>query len=366
MIYLDSASMCKPLPCSLEAYRNAPFGNPSSEHAAGVAAREALEDARKRIARRLDCDPKSVYFVSTATEAAALVANSLRRGKLEGYIGDAYTHKAPDEPNAAYGYTIFPSQIEHHAVLENIGNFPIGSPIYKCYTQMLANNETGEMFDIPKTRNKNDLIFTDTTAAVGHIPILFKKLGCDYLIADGVKFGSVPGAAFVVAKEGVPLSPIIRGGGQERGMRGGTENVPAICAMAAALEWQTEHMAENTAHLNKLFSKMRDLLSEIPDHQWNTPLHLPHLPHILNISFKGVNGKALVLLLSKEGVMVSSGAACSNGLNEPSHVLMAMFNDEDRARSAIRISFSPENTEDEVEEAAQKIKDAVEFLRSVS
>ena len=149
-------------------------------------------------------------------------------------------------------------------------------------------------------------------------------------------------------------------------MRAGTENVPAICAMAAALEWQTEHMEENMLKIGAMRQIFVQSLSKIPDHKWNTPFEKPCVPHILNISFDGVDGPALSMLLSNQGVMVSTGAACSNGLNEPSHVLMAMYNDPVRARGAIRISLSHENTTDECVEACEKIKEAVAFLRSVT
>ena len=148
-------------------------------------------------------------------------------------------------------------------------------------------------------------------------------------------------------------------------MRSGTENVPAICAMAAALEWQVEHMEQNTQHIAAMRAMLFKMLSEIPDHRWNTPQNAPTLPHILNVSFNGVDAHALTLLLSKQGVMISAGAACSNGLDEPSHVIMAMYRDEARARSAVRISLSHENTPDEIVEAAKKIAAAVEQLRAI-
>lgn len=346
MIYFDHASMTYPVHAALEAYRTAPFGNPSSEHAAGHSARAVLEAMRSKIAEFMDCEPDEVYFTSTATEASALAIGSL----------------------ASSCYKVWESPFEHHAVSENIDNYwawdrnPIGS----AYAQMLANNETGEIFCVKNLHEKYKYVFCDSTSAVGHIPVSFKTLGCDYLIADAIKFGGLPGAAFLIAKKGAPLSPLIRGGGQERGMRAGTENVPAICAMAAALQWQTEHMEETIAHIAGLQILLYELLSEIPNHKWNTPLTKPHLPHILNVSFDGVDGKALALILSNEGVMVSTGAACSNGLNEPSHVLMAMFRDEARARSAIRISLSHTNTAAECEDAAKKISAAVSYLRSLS
>ena len=340
MIYLDSAAMAKPLEVAIEAYNNAPFGNPSSEHMAGHVARVALENARYTIAKCLDCEPHEVYFTSTATEAAAWAIKSLEED----------------------GSHVIPSAYEHHAISENTSFF---ANRRVEFARMLANNETGEIFPAPVCEN-DEYWICDATAAVGHISVSFKRLGCDYLIADAIKFGGVSGASILIAKKGAPLSPMIRGGGQERGMRSGTENVPAICAMAAALEWQCEHKEENIMQLAMMRQIMFKMLSEIPDHKWNTPFDKPCLPHILNVSFDGVDAHALVLHLGKEGIMASAGAACSNGLNEPSHVIMAMYRDEARARSAIRISFGVENTPDEIVEAGQKIKEAVAHLRSLS
>lgn len=341
MIYLDSAAMHPVLPVALEAFKNAPFGNPSSEHAVGQAARDALEQAREKIAALMDCEPEEIYFTATATEAAALAIHSLETSCV----------------------SVIASVFEHHSISENIREL--------YYTKlasahMLAQNETGEVFTDPKSFRGCHYSVVDATAAVGHIPVSFKTLGCDYLIADGIKFGGVPGAAFLVAKTGAPLSPMIRGGGQERGMRSGTENVPAICAMAAALKWQCEQMEENTAKLRKMQFRLAQFLSEIDGVELNTPFGQPNLPHILNISFTGVDAHAIALLLSKDGVMVSPGAACSNGNNEPSHVIMAMFHDEARARSAIRISLSHENTMEECQIAAEKIKDAVWYIRGLT
>lgn len=340
MIYLDHAAMTPPLPCAMGAYKNAPIGNPSSEHAVGQAARDALESAREKISSLTGCEPGEVYFTATATEAAALAISSLRKGN----------------------YEVIPTNVEHHAVSENAQGFARTGLL--AYARMLGQNETGEIFP-PPDRTGAELWLCDATSAVGHIPVSFRQLGCDYMIADAIKFGGVSGAAFLIAKKGVPLSPMIFGGGQERRMRSGTENVPAICAMAAALEWQTEHMGGTIAMVTALRDLLVQKLNEIKKHSWNTPLRRPCLPHILNVSFDGVDAKALALLLSQDGVMVSPGAACSNGLDEPSHVIMAMYNDEARARSAIRISLSRENTIDECAAAAEKIKDAVGYLRSL-
>ncbi len=342
MIYLDSAASMRPLPCALAAFHAAPFANPSSSHALGLRARDALEQSRTKIASMLDCAADELYFCSTATEAAMWTIHSL------------------------HGiHQIISSPVEHHAILENIPrDFPYDAYL-TARAQMYGNNETGAIIDYTKLEKRYDLIICDATASVGHIPVSFKNLDCDYLLADGIKFGSIPGAAILIARHGAPLSPLIRGGGQERGMRGGTENLPAICAMAAALEWQIEHIQENTEHITALRSLMVDLLSDIPGHQWNTLLDRPTLPHILNVSFDGVENHALALALSRAGIMVSTGAACSSGNQAPSHVLMAVFGDEARARSAIRISLGHDNTDMEIRFAAQKIAECVAFLRGI-
>ena len=338
--------MAKPLPCALEAYNNAPFGNPSSSHAVGQAAREALEDARRRIAKCLDCDPTELYFTSTATEASAWAMRSC----FEWY------------------FEVQASPFEHHAVSENIYLCSTEFPNKKAYAQMLVNNEVGALYSLEEkfSFDRQYKVVCDATAAVGHIPISFKSLPVDILFADGVKFGGVPGAAFLISNTTQILVPLIFGGGQERGMRAGTENVPAICAMAAALEWHTERMEQETAYITHL----RDLFLDCLDGSGiaftvNTPLD-KCIPHILNVSFPGCEGTALSLLMSERGVMCSAGAACSNGLNEPSHVLMAMFNDEARARSALRFSFSHENTDQEIIKAVMILAEEVKKLSALS
>ena len=325
-IYLDHASITRALP-----FLNPPFGNPSSAHLFGQRARDALEDARDRVAKCMGCKPSEVYFTSTATEAAVLALDSL--------------YKA--------GVKVMASPYEHHSISENKKDL---ISRVKCGCQMLVNNETGDIYSKP---NGVDYWLCDATAAVGHIPVSFDS---DYMVADGIKFGSMPGAAFLLAKEGVPLFPMIRGGGQERGIRAGTENVPAICSMASALEWQCQHMEQNTLHVLRLNKMMLQILQEV-DCLVNAMGETS--PYILNVSFLGVENGALVLYLSNQGVMVSAGAACTTGDNAPSHVLMAMYGDEARARSAIRISFSHDTTEEEVRIAGDKIVKAVKMLRGM-
>ena len=350
IVYLDSAAMYPVLPEAKVAYWDAlsqSFGNPSSSHYLGGRAMGALDRARSEIASCLGAKPEEVFFFSNATEVAATVIATCHDQSLH----------------------VTASPVEHHAVSENIIEgcwFDVDRP---AVCQMLVNNETGEMFSKPVAQNPTEfepIWICDATAAVGHVPISFSELGCDYLFGDGLKFGGVPGAAFLIAKEDSPLVPLIQGGGQERGVRAGTENVPAICAMSAALRYQTDRLEQSQAY----FSMLRDtMLSELDDsgvsYIVNSPLDRS-APHILNISFPGVENTALSLYLSNEGVYVSPGAACSNGLNEPSHVLMSMFGDEARARSAIRISFSHETTVQSIVWAASKIAESVRTLRGMS
>ena len=334
MIYLDSASQAKPLPCALEAYHNAPFGNPSSGHLYGQKARNALEEARSIIAECMHCKPSEVYFVSTATEGLAWALDSMYLAGVEVVLNKTEHHAASENKKLLYAF------VKH--------------PICGC--SMLVNNETGDIYKKP---TGVDYWLCDATAAVGHMKVDFES---DVLVADGLKFGGVPGAAFLLARDGVPLTPMIRGGGQERGMRAGTENVPAICAMAAALKWQCENMERNLLHVTRLRAEMLNRLKGV-DYLVNAMGETS--PYILNVSFMGVENGALALMLSNRGIMVSTGAACTTGDNAPSYVLMAMYGDEERARSAIRISFSHDTTEDEVRIAASEILECVEILRGM-
>lgn len=350
VIYLDSAATEKPLLCALDAFYDAldlSFGNPSSAHAYGQRAREALEDARARIAKCIGAKPEEIFFVSGATEGCAQVLRSLHQE----------------------GYYIKESPFEHHAVSENIP-FPRNDETHDttAYATMLVNNETGQILPVPERKSWDELVFSDLTAAVGHIPVNVKELKLDYGVFAAHKFGGLPGIGVVYAREDAPLVALMSGGGQERGARAGTESVALACAMVSALEWQCEHMEENLTRVQKLWFLMAKTL-ENSGTDFLINLALPRIlqlssPYILNVSFPGVEGSALALMLSKEGVMVSTGAACTTGDNAPSHVLMELYGDEARARSAIRISFSWETTKEEVVKAAEKIAECVRMLRS--
>ena len=338
-IYLDSASATRPMPLALGALSHVPWGNPNSSHADGQMARQALDHATAKIMRLIGATSGTVHYFPTATAAAQSAIYSA----------------------IAVGYATIRYDTEHHSVgdhtflqTEIAESRPANGHFLHC--RMLANNEVGTIYP-PVDLPKGDFWLCDATAAMGHIPINVEQLGCHYIVGDSLKFNGIPGCAFVWVADGCPWYDMVEGG---------TPSVGLICAMASALEWHYEHMAENEKKLREMQWTIFSILDEMEESTWNTPQGRQVLPHILNISFSGVDGKALALMCSKRGVMVSAGAACTSGNNEPSHVLMAMYGDEARARSAIRISLSHENTPEECVEAAKIIADCVTQLRAIS
>ena len=351
--YFDAAAHEPPSPAALDAFHAAlSLGNPSALHDRGIAAKQALEGARERIAQDLNCLPEEVYFTSGATEACNWMMESL----------SAYTGKLD-----------FPRHYEHHAVLEYPPVEKIRRTARPGFTNMMANNETGEIYDILSMRRNapNALFACDATAAVGQIPVDFKALGVDYLAFGAHKFGGISGIGCLIVKKDTPLISMIRGGAQERGKRAGTESVALACAMAAALHERTVHMDADREHL----AKCRDLLISyllrfIPDTYVNgsyAPKDVDiRLPGNANLSFLGVESPALVMVLSTEGVYASSGSACTSGEADGSYALRAMGYPANRARSAVRFTLPYTVTEDDVLGAVPLIVSAVEKLRRLT
>lgn len=346
MIYFDNAATTPVLPCAWEAMRAAPEGNPASSHAAGREAKAALEKARATIARCLNCVPSEVYFTSGATEACNWMVKCLRI-ESDGIIYNGTVHHAVSEGIHAYSSP----------------NAPRGKP---SAVLSLVNNETGEINDVGAfcRKYRPHSIGLDATAAVGHIPIDLLALGADYMAFGGHKFGAPKGIGALIVWElrGCPITPLLHGGAQERGMRGGTVSVPLACAMAAALEWHTTHMEENITHLIDLRDRLlRRLTENGVAHRVNGGKNAA--AHILSLTFPGVYGASLAAALSDQGVMASTGSACSSGENHASQNLMASGLTEEEALSTVRFSFDWQNTSDEVDEAAQLIADLVPHLK---
>ena len=351
--YFDAAAHEPPSPAALDAFHAAlSLGNPSALHDRGIAAKQALEGARESIAQDLNCLPEEVYFTSGATEACNWMMESL----------SAYTGKLD-----------FPRHYEHHAVLEYPPVEKIRRTDRTGFTNMMANNETGEIYDILSMRRNapNALFACDATAAVGQIPVDFKALGVDYLAFGAHKFGGISGIGCLIVKKDTPLISMIRGGGQEWGKRGGTESVALACAMAAALHDRMGNMLSDM----KRIARCRDLLITnlfrfVPDTYVNGP-YTPgdvvlRLPGNANLSFLGVESQALVMALSAEGVYASSGSACTSGEADGSYVLRAMGYPASRATSAVRFTLPYTVTEDDILGAVPLIVSAVENLRRLT
>nr|DAI51321.1 MAG TPA: cysteine sulfinate desulfinase/cysteine desulfurase [Caudoviricetes sp.] len=342
MIYFDNAATTPVLPCAWDAMHVAPKGNPSSIHAVGRVAKAALERSRAIIAQCINCAPSEVYFTSGATEACNWMVNSMRT-RADGII---YSERL------------------HHAVTESIRAYPVPNAprSIPAAIESLVNNETGEIENRRKNYGNLCLFGIDATAAVGHLPIDFHALGVDYMAFGGHKFGAPKGIGALIVRQGCPITPLLHGGAQERGMRGGTVSVPLACAMAAALEWHTAHMEENITHLIDLRDRLLHRLTESGvEYRVNGGKNVA--AHILSLTFPSVYGASLAAALSDHGVMVSTGSACSSGENRASENLIASGLTEEDALSTVRFSFDWQNTPSEADEAAQIIARLIPHLK---
>lgn len=355
MIYLDWAAttpICDAAKKAIIEHLD-DFGNPSSSHELGRNARVLIEDARERIAKCINAEPEEIYFTSGGSEA-----NSW----------------------AVYNFETLSTNIEHHSINADIclsiGDYDItDSKTYKNINKwttamvscMYVNNEIGSIQpikEIAEMVHDNKIWFhTDAVQAMGHTPIDVKEIDCDMLSASAHKFGGPKGVGFLYVKHNGPeLDPLIYGGKQEQGVRGGTENVLGIVSMAAALEDAVEHMEERNAHIKHLRDKLLDKLLQIPGSHLNGSLE-NRVPGNISIRFSEVSGAKLVTLCSLYGVYISSGSACNEGVSEPSRVLKAIGLSDEEALSSIRITLGHTNTEEEIDQAANIITQLVERIR---
>ena len=378
-IYTDNAATTKMsdtalaamLPCLQDNY-----GNPSSLHSVGQRAAEALQGARETVARYLGCDFREITFTSGGSEADNQAIISAAR------IGERKGKKH-----------IISTAFEHHAVLHTLKKLekegfevellPVGTtgtitpeqvaaairPDTALVTIMYANNEIGSILPIAEIgavcREKGVIFHTDAVQAAGHLHINVREQNIDMLSLSGHKFHGPKGSGVLYGRKGIPLVNVIEGGAQERGKRAGTENLPAIVGMAAALQEACDHIDENAAKVSALRDKLISGLSKIPHSALNgDPVH--RLPGNVNFCFEGIEGESLLLLLDAKGICASSGSACTSGSLDPSHVLLAIGRPHEVAHGSLRLSLCEWNTEEEVSIILREVPRIVEYLRNMS
>ncbi len=378
-VYLDNAATTKMSKSAINAmlpYMDGIYGNPSSLHSAGQKASEALVGARERIARLLGCEAREITFTSGGSEADNQAIISAAR--IGGKKGKKH---------------IISTTFEHHAVLHTLNRLEkegfeitlldvhengivlpgqVAEAIREdtcLVTIMYANNEIGTIQPVREIgavcRERGVLFHTDAVQAAGHLPINVREQNIDMLSLSAHKFHGPKGIGVLYAKKGILLSNLIEGGAQERGKRAGTENIPAIMGMTAALEEAYSHINENTEKITALRDRLIAGISEIPHSILNGDAK-KRLPGNVNFCFEGIEGESLLLLLDGKGVFASSGSACTSGSLEPSHVLLAIGRVHDIAHGSLRLSLSDENTEEEIDYTIETVKNVVEYLRGMS
>ncbi len=378
-IYMDNAATSKVskvavaamMPCFEEAY-----GNPSSVHDVGEAAASLIQEARESVAGCLGADAREIYFTSGGTEADnwaihAAVAAGAKKNKKH-IISSAFEHHAvlhTLESLEKKGFEVTLLPVHSNGVVSVQELRDALREDTALVTIMYANNEIGTVQPIAEIgavcREKGVLFHTDAVQAVGHLPVDVVADNVDLLSLSAHKFHGPKGVGALYCRKGIPLSVFIEGGAQERGKRGGTENVPGIAGLAAALKESVSHMQKNTAHVSALRDDLIASLSTIRRSHHNGHGQ-PQLPGIVNFCFEGVEGEALLLLLNMAGIAASSGSACTSGSLDPSHVLLALGLPHAIAHGSLRLSLSEYNTEDEIKYVIEKLPPIIERLRDMS
>ena len=384
IVYMDHAGTTALAPEVLRAmtpYFTELFGNPSSIHTVGQEARYALDEARERVARVLNCRPREVVFTGGGTESDNAAIVGVATALIE------------------TGNHLITTGVEHHAVLHTCQHLesqgfeatylPVGSDgmvqpeaVYRAITEkttlvsvMYANNEIGVINPIAdiaaavKQRaaelSRTILFHTDAVQAAGYLDLDVRKLGVDLLSLSGHKFHGPKGTGVLFIRRGAPFLPYILGGGQERERRSGTENIPGIVGLSVALETANAQREENSRHCAALRDRIvEQVLERVPGSRLNGhPTR--RLPNNANFSFSGIEGEPILLGLDMAGIAASSGSACSSGSLEPSHVLLALGQSAEVARGSLRLTLGKDNTEEQVDYLLDVLVDLVERLRQL-
>ena len=379
MIYADNAATTKMSRTAIEAmlpYMDDIYGNPSSLYSFGQKAKEALENARERIASCLGCEPREITFTSGGSEAdnqAIFSAAKIGEKKDKKHIiSTAFEHHAvlhTLEKLKKQGFEITLLDVHSNGIVtpEQVADAIREDTC--LVTIMFANNEIGTIQPIAEIgkicREKGVLFHTDAVQAAGHLYVNVKEQNIDMLALSAHKFHGPKGIGVLYAKRGILLDNVINGGAQERGKRAGTENIPAIMGMAAALEEAVANLDQNTVKLISLRERLIEGLDKIPYGELNGDRN-NRLPSNVNFCFEGIEGESLLLLLDDKGICASSGSACTSGSLDPSHVLLAIGRPHEVAHGSLRLSINEETTEEDIDYMIEAVTNVVTYLRNMS
>ncbi len=378
-IYADNAATTKMSSTAIDTmikYMEDTYGNPSSLYTIGQEAKEALEEAREIVAKVINAEPREIIFTSGGSEAdnqaiISAAAIGAKKGKKH-IISSAFEHHAVLHTLAKLekeGFEIALVDV-HEDGLVRPEEVEAAIREDTCLvTIMMANNEIGTIQPIREIgaicRKHGVLFHTDAVQAVGHIPIDVKAENIDMLSASAHKFHGPKGTGFIYTKKGITLTNVIEGGAQERGKRAGTENVPGIMAMAAALKEAADRMEQTSPYIKGMRDRLIAGLKAIPHSAINGDEE-HRLPSNANFCFEGIEGESLLLLLDQKGISASSGSACTSGSLDPSHVLLAIGRVHDVAHGSLRLSLGEDITEEQVDYIVKSVGEVVEYLRSFS
>ena len=378
-IYVDNAATTKTSRTAIEAmlpYMDKIYGNPSSLHSVGQAAADALRKAREEAAEVLGCEPNEITFTSGGSEAdnQALVsaaAIGARKGKKH-IISTAFEHHAilhTLKKLEKEGFEVTLLDVHENGM---VSAQQVADAIREdtCLVSvMYANNEIGSIQPIAEIgavcKEKGVIFHTDAVQAVGHVHINVKEENIDMLSLSAHKFHGPKGVGLLYAREGVRLTNIIEGGAQERGKRAGTENIPGIVGMVAALKEANANIDANAEKVSALRDRLIEGLEKIPHSALNGD-RTKRLPGNVSFCFEGIEGESLLLLLDAKGICASSGSACTSGSLDPSHVLLAIGRPHEVAHGSLRLTLSEENTQEEIDYIIEETTKVVKYLRDLS
>ena len=378
-VYADNAATTSVSKTALDAmlpYLTENYGNPSSLYGFAQKATEAVAQARATVAACLNAEPREIYFTSGGSEADnQAIISAAKAGARKGkkhlistkFEHHAVLHTLKKLEKEGFEVTLLDVHEDGVVRLEDVAAAIREDTA--LVTIMFANNEIGTVQPIKEIgalcREKGIPFHTDAVQAAGHMPIDVKEMNIDMLSISGHKFHAPKGVGVLYAKKNMPLFNLIEGGAQERGRRGGTENVAGIVALAAALKESIDNMEANTAKIIPMRDKLFAELSKIPHSKINGSLE-HHVPGTVNMCFEGIEGESLLLMLDMNGICASSGSACTSGSLDPSHVLLSLGLPHEVAHGSLRLSIGEYNTMEEIDHIIEVVPKVVQYLRNMS